>query len=196
MNARGRTSTTIVLILILGLALGGLAKADPTPTATPQATPASKNHWSVDPCTLLGSNDLTDAVGAVNPHPQRPTADQCLWSAAQNNHTPNGVRQVLLTVDAADEAKHGCKGLNCLAMVRAITGYIPGMDQFNSTVDTLGSTATLISGLGQKAAWGHGILAVLEDDTIFKVQLSGTESDALSASELLAQKVLDNMGSH
>jgi hypothetical protein len=194
-NKQVRTSAAAVISLLVAIGCYGRALADTSAAASPSPSSSSKSHWSVDPCSLLGANDLTEAVGAVNP-PRRPSTDECLWSAATNQHTPRGVSQVLLTVDAADQAKNGCKGLNCVYIVRAITGYIPGLDRFNSTVDTLGSTAILIKGLGQKAAWGHGILAVLENNTIFKVQLSGTQSDMLSASELLAQKVLANMGSH
>jgi hypothetical protein len=198
MDTRVRTAAAVAVTLLLGLACTGRSFGAPTPAPSPQSpAPApSRPHWAVDPCALLGSNDLTDAVGAVNPHPTRPTPDQCLWSVAQNQHTPGGVRQVLLTVDAADEAKNGCKGLNCVALIRSITGYIPGLDRFNNTVDTLGGDATLISGLGNRAAWGHGILAVLENNTIFKLQLSGTQSDMLDASELLAHKVISNMGPH
>jgi hypothetical protein len=34
---------------------------------------------------------------------------------------------------------------------------------------------------------------MLEDQTIFKLRLSGTQSDMLNASKLLAEKVLTNM---
>jgi hypothetical protein len=184
------------LALSLLLASSHTVLADANPSASPQASPIPKaggTHWSVDPCALLSANDVAGTLGAVNPVPQRPTADECLWNAAANSHTPHGVSQVLFTVDAVQAARHGCHGLQCIAVVQSVTGYIPGLDGFNSTVSELGSTATLISGLGQRAAWGHGILAVLENETIFKVQLSGGQSNLLNISELLAQKVLSNM---
>jgi hypothetical protein len=189
-------STAVGIMLAVAAFCTGRALAQPTPSPTPSSSPSTstKSPWTVDPCRLLGSNDLYDVVGSVNPHPQHPTADECLWNAAVQQHTPHSVSQVLLTVDTAVNAK-GCHGLNCVYYLRAVTGYVPGMDRFNQTFDELGEGAVLISGLGQRAGWGHGILAVLDNDTIFKLQLTGSQSDMLDASELLARKIIYNMAS-
>lgn len=67
------------------------------------------------------------------------------------------------------------------------------MSSFNNTLSEIGGTATMIQGLGQRAGWSNGVLAVLQDQVIFKLKLSGTQSDMLDASELLAHEVLNNI---
>jgi len=141
----------------------------------------------------LTARDASSVIGAVNPTPRRPSPDECLWSAASLTNASGPVSQVLFTVDVAQQAKHGCHGLGCLSAVQSVTSVIPGTSAFNNTLSTIGGTATTIQGLGQKAAWSNGILAVLQDQTIFKVQLSGTQSDLLDPSKQLAEKVLTNM---
>jgi len=72
---------------------------------------------------------------------------------------------------------------------------IPGMSSFNRTLSEMGGTATMIQGLGQRAGWSNGVLAVLQNQLIFKLKLSGTQAEMLNASEALARKVLTNMQS-
>jgi hypothetical protein len=193
-----------VVAAVAGLALLCAAEAVADPSPAPQASsapsasatsspPGSGNHMSVDPCALLTARDASSVVGAVNSTPQRPSANECLWSAASLTHATGPVSQVLFTADLAQEAKHGCHGLGCIGIVQSVTGMIPGMSSFNSTVSEIGGAATMIQGLGQRAAWANGILAVLQDQVIFKLKLSGTQSDMLDASESLARNVLNNM---
>ena len=168
------------------------ASAVPSMT-TPSSLPGSGNHMSVDPCALLTARDASSVVGAVNPTPQRPSANECLWSAASVANATGPVSQVLFTVDLAQEAKHGCHGLGCIGIVQSVTGMIPGMSSFNSTVSEIGGAATMIQGLGQRAAWSNGILAVLQDQVIFRLKLGGAQSEMLNASESIARNVLNNM---
>ncbi len=189
---------------VAGIALlfSTAAIADPNPAAsakgassasTPGSGPGSGNHMSVDPCALLTARDASSVVGAVNLTPQRPSANECLWSAASLTHSTGPVSQVLFTANLAQGAKHGCRWLGCVALVQSVTGMIPGMSSFNNTLSEIGGTATMIQGLGQRAGWANGILAVLQNQLIFKLKLSGRQSDMLNASELLAHKVLNNM---
>ncbi len=176
-------------------------RADPNPASSAAASTQSNgtgnanspNHMSVDPCALLTARDATSVVGAVNPTPQRPAPNECLWSAASLAHGQGPVSQVLFTVDAAQEAKHGCHGFGCVSMVQSVSNVIPGTSSFNNTLNQIGGAATTIEGLGQRAAWSNGVLAVLQNQLIFKLKLSGTQSDMLDASEQLAHKVLNNM---
>jgi hypothetical protein len=165
----------------------------PSPSASPSSVPATGNHPSIDPCALLTAHDASSVVGAVNPTPQRPSANECLWSAAVATNSTGPVSQVLFTADVAQEAKHGCHGLGCLSIVQQVTGMIPGLSSFNSTLSQIGGTATMVQGIGQRAAWANGILAVLQDQVIFKLQLSGRQSDMLNASESLAHLVVNNL---
>ena len=103
--------------------------------------------------------------------------------------------QVMVTVDAAQSAKHGCHGLGCLSLVQSVAGIVPGADRFSSTLnDVAGAAGTVqeIAGLGDRAGWTDGVLVVLRDSVILKVQLSGTasESNLLAVSELLARSAL------
>jgi hypothetical protein len=196
------------LVVVLSVAIQGsaaLAAANgapsspsspsPTPSATPSSAPATGNHPSVDPCALLTAHDAASVVGAVNPTPQRPSPNECLWSAAVATKSTGAVSQVLFTADVAQEAKHGCHGLGCLSIVQSVTGMIPGMSSFNSTLNQIGGTATMVEGIGQRAAWANGVLAVLQNQLIFKLQLSGSQSDMLNASESLAHLVVNNIQS-
>jgi hypothetical protein len=185
---------TVAMLAVLASARPALA--DATPAASPSGgttSSAGSNHPSVDPCALLTARDASSVIGAVNPTPRRPSPDECLWSAASLTNASGPVSQVLFTVDAAQQVKHGCHGLGCLSAVQSVTSMIPGASAFDNTLSTIGGTATMIQGLGQKAAWSNGILAVLQDQTIFKVQLSGTQSDLLDPSKQLAEKVLTNL---
>jgi hypothetical protein len=194
--------TVVLSVAIAGgsaaAATSGPAPSSPTspsPSATPSTVPATGNHPSIDPCALLTAHDASSVVGAVNPTPQRPSANECLWSAAVATHSTGPVSQVLFTADVAQEAKHGCHGLGCLSIVQTVTGMIPGMSSFNSTLNQIGGTATMVEGIGQRAAWTNGVLAVLQDQVIFKLQLSGSQSDMLNASESLAHLVVNNIQS-
>jgi hypothetical protein len=169
------------------------ASASPSPSASPSSVPSSGSHPAIDPCALLTARDASSVVGAVNPTPQRPSANECLWSAAVATNTTGPVSQVLFTADAAQQAKHGCHGFGCLSIVQSVTEMIPGMSSFNSTLNQIGGTATMVEGIGQRAAWANGILAVLQDQVIFKLQLSGKQSDMLNASESLAHLVVNNI---
>jgi hypothetical protein len=115
------------------------------------------------------------------------------------SHAPpgaaSGVSQIMVTVDIAQSAKHGCRGLGCLSLVQSVSEMIPGADRFSSTLnDVAGAAGTVqdIAGLGDKAGWANGMLVVLHDAVIMKLQLSGTAatSNALSISELLARSAL------
>ncbi len=186
---------TVASIIGAGLLFVSAAIADPTPAVSPQASPtaSSGNHMSVDPCALMTAHDAASVLGSVNPTPQRPSADECLWSAATVTHSTGPVSQVLFTASAAQSAKQGCHGLTCLSIAQSVTSLIPGMSSFNNTLNEIGGTATMVQGLGQRAAWSNGILAVLQNQVIYKFQLSGNQSNTLNASETLAHLVLNNV---
>lgn len=194
MTRRVLTSALAVILLSAGI---GLASPSPAPSPQAGSSAAPGGGIGVDPCQLLTARDASSVIGSVNPKPQRPSPNECLWSAASVTNTTGPVSQVLFTVDTTQQVKHGCKGFGCVQMVQSISnvapGVIPGMDTFNNTVNKIGGTATMIEGLGQKAAWSNGILAVLQDQTVFKLHLTGTQSNMLDPSKELAQKVLDNM---
>jgi len=198
----GRTLRVASVATLLSVFVGIAAVADPQPSLSPQASPepsasasGASGHVSVDPCALLTARDASSVIGAVNPRPQRPSPNQCLWSAASLSHSTASVSQVLFTADVAQEAKHGCHGLGCLGIVQSVAGMIPGLSPFNNAVSEIGGTATTIEGLGQRAAWTNGVLAVLQNQMIFKLRLSGTQADMLSGSQVLARKVLNNLQS-
>lgn len=170
-----------------------------TATAPPSAAPASQTaqHAAVDPCALLSATDVQSALHAAAPSPQRPSANECLWAAA--THAPAGaagsMSQLLVTVDTAQTAKHGCRGLGCLSLVQTVAAFVPGADRFSNALnEAAGAAGTVqeISGLGDRAGWTNGVLVVLRDAVILKIQLSGSAAgaDALALSEVVARSAL------
>ena len=165
--------------------------AAPSPQSSPQVSPVATKRPGVDPCALLGQSDVASALGVGIDQvraPTRPTPNECLWASVV--HTSGPTQQVLLTVDAAQAAKSGCKGLQCLSIVQAVTGYIPGLSSFNSAVGTA-EDVEYITGLGDKAAWKNGQLTVLKQGIVFGLDVTAAHSsNSLATSEELARTVL------
>lgn len=172
------------------------ASAAASPSATPTEQPA-QHAAAVDPCALLSASDVQSALHAAAPTPQRPSANECLWAAAAHAPagTAGGMSQLLVTVDSAQAAKRGCRGLGCLSLVQSVAGVIPGADRFSNALnEAAGAAGTVqeISGLGERAGWTNGVLVVLRDAVILKVQLTGTAAggNALALSEVVARSAL------
>lgn len=191
----------VLVVLLCSRSMALASQASPTPALSgapatspqpsPQVSPAATKRPGVDPCALLGQSDVASALGVGIDQvraPTRPTPNECLWAGVV--HTSGPAQQVLLTVDAAQAAKSGCRGLGCLSIVQSVTDYIPGMSSFNRAVGTA-EDVEYITGLGDKAAWKNGQLTVLKQGVVFGLDVSAAHSSsALAASELLARTVL------
>jgi hypothetical protein len=166
------------------------AQASPPAPATP---PAAQGPKGIDPCALLSQPDIASALGVGIDQlraPTRPTTTECLWAAAA--HGAGATSQVLLAIDQG--TKSGCKGIQCLSIVQAVTSYIPGMNAFNSAIGNA-QNVMYITGLGDKAAWNDGWLTVLKQAVVFRLEVSGSQSSsgALPVSETLARAVLAHL---
>jgi hypothetical protein len=170
------------------------ASATPSPTPAPDATP---KPGGIDPCALLGAPDVASALHTTVhnlAHPHRPTADECLWAATSRMQ---GVvpPQVLFGLQIA-QSKPACRGINCLWMAHSITSSLgvnlPGSQLFDHAMSTAGEVQ-YITGLGEKAGWANGLLTVLQNNVLYKVQIGGlaTSQLALDASELIARHALN-----
>ena len=163
----------------------------PSPQSSPQVSPSATKRPGIDPCALLDQSDVASALGVGIDQvraPTRPTSNECLWASAV--HTSGPTQQVLLTVDAAQAAKSGCKGFQCLSIVQSVTGYIPGMNSFNQAVGTA-EDVEYITGLGDKAAWKNGQLTVIKQGIVFGLDVTAAHSsNGLATSEELARTVL------
>lgn len=205
MNSKGFLMAALAAFALFSTVAVALADPNtPAPVTSPEqaapqassvSSPAGRVPQSIDPCALLAQPDVASALGVGIDQlraPARPTTSECLWAASAHGSGP--ARQVLLAVDVAQAAKSGCRGLQCLWIVQTVTGYIPGMSNFNRAVGTA-EDVEYITGLGDKAAWKNGWLTVLKSAVVFRLEVSASPSSAgaLNVSEALARTVLTRL---
>jgi hypothetical protein len=176
------------------------ANADPVqagPAASPPAPalqPGAGHPY--DPCALVSQRDVASAAGVATDQvlaPTSPTKNECIWAIGSKAGAPG--QQVTLTLQTIDQARQA-HGLARFTTLIGAFQTLPGAGIVNNPIVTRAfSEAQAVANLGDRAGWQNGSLAVLKNQMLFNVGVSGQSSDtsSLKVATSVAQSVLQHL---
>lgn len=152
-----------------------------------------------DPCAVVSRNDVASAAGVAVDQvyaPTQPTKNECVWAVAA--HGGMAAQNVALTIQSIDQVKasHGIAKFGALlGAIRNLSGVSGVSLPISPLVTQAFADAQVVAGLGDRAGWKNGTLAVLKNQALFQLTATGQTTDAgsLRLSRALAQSALNHI---
>ena len=164
--------------------------------APANADPPPGGGHLYDPCALVSQADVASAAGVATDQvlaPTSPTKNECIWAIGSKAGVPG--QQVTLTLQTIDQAKQA-HGLPRFTAFLGAFQSLPGVGIVNNPMVTRAfSEAQVVANLGDRAGWKNGSLAVLKNQLLFHIGVSGQPSEAtgLKVATSVAQSVLEHL---